>query len=165
MAKPPRRSREIKRAAEVLDQPAPGRIIAPGRRVSKGPELFDEPLPGFVEPCLATLREDVPASEKWVHKIKWDGYRLMVRIDHGQVTIPTRQGHDWTDRFPAIREAAKALPVRTVLLDGEAVVEVNGIPHFSALQAALGAREGPGHKSAHEAVLYAFDILHLKAWT
>ena len=67
----------------------------------------------------------------------------------------------WTDRFPGIRDAAKALPVRRALIDGEAVVEIDGIPNFSALQAALGAREGPKHKAAHEAVLYAFDLLHL----
>ena len=125
------------------------------------PELFDEPLPPFVEPCLATLRANVPAGEKWVHEIKWDGYRLQIRIEDGRVTILTRRGHDWTDRFPAIRDAAKAMPVRLALIDGEAVVEVNGIASFSALQAALGAREGPGHKAAHEAVFYAFDLLHL----
>jgi bifunctional non-homologous end joining protein LigD len=123
--------------------------------------LFDEAPPAFVEPCLATSRSDVPAGDKWVHEIKWDGYRLQVRIEGGQVTILTRRGHDWTDRFPSIRDIAKKLPVRSALIDGEAVVEVDGIPSFSAMQAALGAREGPGHKAAHEAVLYAFDLLHL----
>jgi bifunctional non-homologous end joining protein LigD len=103
----------------------------------------------------------VPAGEKWVHEIKWDGYRLQIRIEHGQVTILTRRGHDWTHRFPTIRDAAAELPVRAALIDGEAVVEVNGVSNFSALQAALGAREGPGHKAAHEAVFYAFDLLHL----
>jgi bifunctional non-homologous end joining protein LigD len=103
----------------------------------------------------------VPAGERWVHEIKWDGYRLQIRIDNGNVRILTRRGHDWTDRFPTIRDAAKALPVRLALIDGEAVVEVNGIASFSALQAALGARDGPGHKAAHEAVFYAFDLLHL----
>jgi bifunctional non-homologous end joining protein LigD len=124
-------------------------------------KLFDDPLPAFVKPCLATLRTRVPAGDKWVHEIKWDGYRLMIRIEDGNVTIRTRRGHDWTDRFPTIGDAAKALPVRCALIDGEAVVEVNGLPNFSALQAALGAREGPGHKAAHEAVFYAFDLLHL----
>jgi bifunctional non-homologous end joining protein LigD len=75
--------------------------------------------------------------------------------------ILTRRGHDWTDRFPAIRHAAKALPVRLAVIDGAAVVEVNGIASFSALQAARGAREGPGHRAAHEAVFYAFDLPHL----
>jgi bifunctional non-homologous end joining protein LigD len=161
MAKPPRSSRPIKRATNVKDITVRGRAQTPSRRSSKQPELFDEPLPSFVEPCLATLRADVPAGERWVHEIKWDGYRLQIRVGAGEVTILTRRGHDWTDRFPAIRDAAKKLPVRAALIDGEAVVEVDGIPSFSALQAALGAREGPGHKAAHEAVFYAVDLLHL----
>jgi len=90
------------------------------------PELFEKPLPSFVEPCLATLRSNVPAGERWVHEIKWDGYRLQVRIEAGAVTILTRRGHDWTDRFPSIRDAAKELPVRSAVIDGEAVVEVDG---------------------------------------
>ena len=138
-----------------------GRALKPAKGAGMRPELFDEPLPTFVEPCLATLRANVPAGDRWVHEIKWDGYRLQIRIEDGQVKILTRRGHDWTDRFPTIRDAAKALPVRLALIDGEAVVEVNGIASFSALQAALGARDGPGHKAAHEAVFYAFDLLHL----
>jgi ATP-dependent DNA ligase len=162
MGKPPRRPREIKRAAGVQDSTVRGRAISPSRRGAKQPELFDEPLPEFVEPCLATLRSEVPAGDKWVHEIKWDGYCLMIRIEDGEVTIRTRRGHDWTGRFPSIRDAAKALPVTRALIDGEAVVEVDGIPNFSALQAALGDRQNvPGHKAAHEAVFYAFDLLHL----
>ena len=84
-----------------------------------------------------------------------------IRVDKGRVALLTRRGHDWTERFPTIRDAVKGLPVATALIDGEAVVEVDGISDFSALQAALGAREGPGHKAAHEAVFYAFDLLHL----
>jgi bifunctional non-homologous end joining protein LigD len=103
----------------------------------------------------------VPAGDKWLHEIKWDGYRLLLRIEGRKVAILTRGGHDWTNRFPAIRDAALQLPVRAALLDGEAVVEVNGVSDFSALQAALGARDGPGHKAAIEAVFYAFDLLHL----
>jgi bifunctional non-homologous end joining protein LigD len=110
---------------------------------------------------LASLVDKVPVGDRWLHEIKWDGYRLIVRIDRGKVALLTRRGHDWTDRFPTIRDAAKALPLESALIDGEAVVEVNGIPSFPALQAALGAREGPGHKAAHEAVFYSFDLLHL----
>jgi bifunctional non-homologous end joining protein LigD len=161
MAKPPRSPRPIKRATTAKDSTTRGRALKPAGRPPTEPELFDEPLPGFVEPCLATLRADVPAGERWVHEIKWDGYRLQIRINAGEVTILTRRGHDWTNRFPTIRDAAAELPVRAALLDGEAVVEVDGVPSFSALQAALGAREGPGHKAAHEAVFYAFDLLHM----
>jgi bifunctional non-homologous end joining protein LigD len=109
------------------------------------------------------LVSEVPKGEKWLHEIKWDGYRLMLRIERGRVTVLTRRGHDWTARFPTIAEAARRLPVTSAMIDGEAVVENgNGVPDFSALQAALGARDGPGHKAAHEAVLYAFDLLHLE---
>jgi bifunctional non-homologous end joining protein LigD len=97
----------------------------------------------------------VPEGERWLHEIKWDGYRLAVRIDSGRVRLLTRGGLDWTERFPSIMEAAKALDVRTAYLDGEAVVEERGIPDFGALQAALAA--GP----AHRALLFAFDLLHL----
>jgi bifunctional non-homologous end joining protein LigD len=126
------------------------------------PERSDAKLPGFVEPCLATLVDKVPTGERWLHEIKWDGYRLIARVENGRAKILTRRGHDWTARFPTIAKAIAALPVTSVMLDGEAVVEdERGIPSFSALQAALGAREGPGHKAAHEAVFYAFDILFL----
>jgi bifunctional non-homologous end joining protein LigD len=108
------------------------------------------------------LVSEVPKGDRWLHEIKWDGYRLMLRIDRGRVTVLTRRGHDWTARFPTIAEAARRLPVTSAMIDGEAVVETaSGVPDFSALQAALGARDGPGHKAAHEAVLYAFDLLHL----
>ena len=166
MAKPPRRPREIKRAADAkaasVQSPA---FVRPRRRAGQGdlfaPRRGPAPLPSFVEPCLASLVAKVPAGERWLHEIKWDGYRLMIRVDNGRVALLTRRGHDWTDRFPTIRDAVKGLPVETALIDGEAVVEVDGISNFSALQAALGAREGPGHKAAHEAVFYAFDLLHL----
>jgi ATP-dependent DNA ligase len=65
MAKSSRSSRPIKRATT---------------NAKEQPELFDEPMPSFVEPCLATLRADVPAGERWVHEIKWDGYRLQIRV-------------------------------------------------------------------------------------
>jgi bifunctional non-homologous end joining protein LigD len=158
MAKPPRPVRPIKQTTSAKDSTVRGRALKPAKGIGMWPELFDDRLPAFVEPCLATLRSKVPAGDKWVHEVKWDGYRLQIRIENGKVAILTRRGHNWTDRFPSIRDAAKALPVRLALIDGEAVVEINGI---ATLQAALGAREGPGHKAAHEAVFYAFDLLHL----
>jgi bifunctional non-homologous end joining protein LigD len=161
LAKPPRRPRLIQRAAYQQPATVQGGAVIPASRRSKQPELFDDPPPPFVEPCLATLKAGVPVGDKWLHEIKWDGYRLTIRIENGEVKLLTRRGHDWTDRFPTIRDAARALPVRSAIIDGEAVVEINGISNFSALQAALGAREGPGHKAAIEAVFYAFDLLHL----
>src|SRR3954452_426098 len=79
----------------------------------------------------------------------------MVRVHEGAVTLLTRNGFDWTERFPTIAEAARGLPVRSAYLDGEAVVEERGIPDFTALRRALG--EGRGDK----AILLAFDLLFL----
>ena len=88
MAKPPPPPRPIKRATNVKDSTVRGRALKPAKGAGMRPELFDEPLPPFVEPCLATLRANVPAGDKWVHEIKWDGYRLQIRIDNGKVTHP-----------------------------------------------------------------------------
>jgi bifunctional non-homologous end joining protein LigD len=152
-----------KRARDKRDDTVRSRAVLPSKRIGEHPDLFSTgPMPGWVEPCLAKLVDKVPAGERWVHEIKWDGYRLQAHVKAGSVTLYTRRGHDWTERFPTVAEALRSLPVTTAILDGEAVVEAeNGLASFSALQAALGAREGPGHKAAHEAVLYAFDLLYL----
>jgi bifunctional non-homologous end joining protein LigD len=122
-------------------------------------------MPALIEPCLATLVDAAPSGTRWLHEIKWDGYRLMAYLDRGVVVLRTRRGHDRTARFPTIAKAVARLPVTSAILDGEAVVDdEQGRPSFSALQVALGVREPrshPGHKAAHEAVYYAFDLLWL----
>src|SRR5581483_10401649 len=85
-------------------------------------------------------------------EIKFDGYRIQLRVARGAATLKTRKGLDWTDKFPAIAEAAAALP--DALIDGEVVaLNDNGIPDFSALQAALSERD------TGELVYFAFDLL------
>ena len=113
------------------------------------------PFPEFIEPCLASLANEVPAGDRWLHEIKWDGYRLHVRIENGRVRLLTRRGLDWTHRFPPIAEAAAMLIVRTAYLDGEAVVEHRRIADFGALQQALASG------AARNALLFAFDLLYL----
>ena len=129
------------------------------------PDLFSAPAsrcPAGSSPVSRRWPTKRQPGTRWLHEIKWDGYRLQPHVQNGSATLYTRGGHDWTERFPTIADAIAALPVTSAILDGEAVVEgENGIPSFSALQAALGARDGPGHKAAHEAVLYAFDLLYL----
>ncbi|MBY3363724.1 non-homologous end-joining DNA ligase [Rhizobium laguerreae] len=133
-----------------------------GRRRSRDPEqpaLPFDPMPDRIEPCLALLKPTAPSGPDWAYEIKWDGYRLAVHLDHGKIRIITRGGHDWTHRFPTIQAAAKALPVGTAILDGEAVVvDEMGRSDFSALQQALGGRIGK--RSADEAVFMAFDLLY-----
>ena len=94
------------------------------------------PLPrGFVPPCLPTKAPQPPSGDTWVHEIKHDGFRLMVRCDAAGVRLLTRNGHDWTERFPLIAETAGALGVRSCLIDGEAVAcDGDGMPVFDRLR-------------------------------
>jgi bifunctional non-homologous end joining protein LigD len=113
-------------------------------------------LPSFVEPQLASPTAAPPAGAGWVHEIKFDGYRLMARIDRGRVKLLTRKGLDWTDKFASLRKALEDLPVVTALLDGEAVVESeSGVPSFAELQADLSAGRSDRFR------YYLFDLLHL----
>ncbi|MDG2528014.1 DNA ligase D [Caulobacter endophyticus] len=109
-------------------------------------------MPRFVEPQLCKSVDRPPAGEGWAHEIKFDGYRLQLRIEDGRASLRTRKGLDWTDRFAGIAEAAADLP--DAIIDGEAVVlDEAGQPDFAALQAAL-AEGGEG-----EIIFFAFDLL------
>lgn len=114
-------------------------------------------LPDFVPPCLATLQEKPPAGERWLHEVKFDGYRLQARIDRGAVRLLTRSGLDWTERFGAtLSKALAELPCETALIDGEVVaLSESGVSSFGALQEALSE----GATSA--LVFFGFDLLHL----
>ena len=106
---------------------------------------------GFIEPCQPSKVARPPSGPLWVHEIKHDGYRLMVRRDGARVRCFTRNGHDWADRFPAIVDAAHRIKATSFLIDGEAVIaRDDGTPDFHALR---------GRRRGHEAVLYAFDLI------
>jgi bifunctional non-homologous end joining protein LigD len=113
-------------------------------------------LPEFVPPSLATLHDSAPSGKNWLHEIKFDGYRIEARLDHGDVQLLTRKQLDWTHRFAPIADAIKALPADEALIDGELVVEDdNGVSNFSLLQTAL--KDG---RSEHF-VYRVFDLLYL----
>src|ERR1700704_1008794 len=113
-------------------------------------------LASFIEPQLASLAGHPPPGDAWVHEIKFDGYRLLARIDRGRVTLKTRSGLDWTGKFPSLKKALEALPVVTAFLDGEVTVESEGgAPDFGALQADLS--EGRSDRFQY----YLFDLMHL----
>jgi DNA ligase D-like protein (predicted ligase) len=110
---------------------------------------------GFIEPQLATLVDKPPRREGWIHEVKHDGYRTMLLIERGQVTACTRNGFDWSHRYPGIvREAAK-LKCQSAILDGEVIVQdANGVSDFEHLSSVI--------KWAPERLIfYAFDLLHL----
>ena len=109
---------------------------------------------------LATLVKAPGATAQWLHEIKFDGYRLQARVDHGKVALLTRGGLDWTKRFGArLVDALAGLPVKAALLDGEAVVEnAGGASDFPLLQSDLS--EGRVDRMTY----YVFDLLHLDGY-
>ncbi|HEY2388456.1 MAG TPA: non-homologous end-joining DNA ligase [Candidatus Binatia bacterium] len=113
-------------------------------------------LPATVELQLARLTKAPPAGDAWLHELKYDGYRILCRIEDGRARLVSRSGKDWTAHFPEVRDAALALPLRAALLDGEvAVVEKDGRTSFQSLQKAFS---GEGRERL---VYFVFDLLHL----
>ncbi|WP_322597003.1 RNA ligase family protein [Bradyrhizobium sp. SEMIA] len=101
--------------------------------------------------CLPTAANSVPDGPDWIHEVKYDGYRLMVVRQNDRVRLLTRNGHDWTKRYPLIIEAALKNRQKHFVIDGEAVVlTMTGIPDWDALHS---------RKHDDEVQLYAFDIL------
>jgi bifunctional non-homologous end joining protein LigD len=112
-----------------------------------------EPLPESISPQLATLASRPPASGDWLWEIKFDGYRVMCRIESGQAKLITRGGHDWTEKMGTLATAVEQMPVDNAWLDGEVVVLTEtGIPDFNALQNAFDRR------STAQLTFFAFDI-------
>jgi bifunctional non-homologous end joining protein LigD len=106
------------------------------------------------EPCIPSRVTDAPAGPDWIHEIKHDGYRLIVQREGKRVRLFTRNGHDWTDRYPLIVEAALRNHATSFVIDGEAVLlGVDGVSDFDGL-----------HTRKHDAEvqLYAFDCLALE---
>jgi bifunctional non-homologous end joining protein LigD len=109
-------------------------------------------MPAFIEPQLCELLERPPAGEGWGHEIKFDGYRLQLRVEGGKATLKTRKGLDWTEKFGAMARAAADLP--DAIIDGEAVaLSEKGAPDFAGLQAALSDQK------TDDLIFFAFDLL------
>src|SRR3954465_11257800 len=87
-------------------------------RISPGPNLL--PV-GFIRPCIPTVTKVPPSGPQWLHEVKHDGYRLMVRKVDKRLRIFTRRGYEWTNKYPVIGEAMRKLRVTSVTIDGEGV--------------------------------------------
>lgn len=110
--------------------------------------------PGAFKPQLATLRKEIPTGDDWLHEIKYDGYRILCRIDTGKVRLVTRNGKVWTEKFKPVADAVAAMGVDDTVIDGEAVVlRANGSTDFQALQNILR-----GDRKSKNLVFYAFDL-------
>jgi bifunctional non-homologous end joining protein LigD len=113
------------------------------------------PMPDMPAPQLAILVETPPEGDEWLHEIKYDGYRLLARIEQGKVRLITRNRLDWTGKFPELALALARLPVDTALIDGEIVaLAPDGTSNFDKLQDRLSRGDTAG------LVFYAFDLLY-----
>jgi bifunctional non-homologous end joining protein LigD len=124
----------------------------PPRAAPRSAAAIARTLPDFIAPQLCRSVDKPPSEPGWAHEIKFDGYRVQVRICAGTVSIKTRNGLDWTDKFRTIASEARSLP--DAIVDGEIVaLAANGVPDFAALQAALAESD------SDDLVLFAFDLL------
>jgi bifunctional non-homologous end joining protein LigD len=131
------------RSDDVISRPTPAKELK-GKKVAA--------MPDFVAPELTTLVERPPNGEGWCHEIKFDGYRVQLRVEDGDARLKTRKGLDWTDKFQAIAREGSALP--DGLIDGEIVaLDHDGAPDFSTLQAAISDGK------TDDLIFYAFDLL------
>lgn len=116
-------------------------------------------MPEFIAPQLATLVNEPPEGEEWLHELKFDGYRMLCHLSRGQVQFWSRNQKDWTEKFPNLVKAVKSFPAKSVILDGEIVI-VNkaGRSSFQDLQQAMG-------KSATAAFVFQiFDLIYLDGY-
>jgi len=147
----PSREKNTPRSKAKARSPSPSAGDGGDPKPAKGTAL-----PEFIPPSLATQRDTAPSGAAWLHEIKFDGYRIEARLDHGKVTLLTRNRQDWTHRFKPIAAAVVELPAETALLDGELVVEdQKGLSSFSLLQTDLKAGR------SDRFVYNVFDLLYL----
>jgi bifunctional non-homologous end joining protein LigD len=117
------------------------------------------PMPENIKPQLATLSDKAPEGDEWLHEIKYDGYRLLARIEDGTVRLITRGGLDWTAKFSQLAHSLGELPLDSALIDGELVhLEPEGTTSFSGLQDAISS----GKTGALN--FFAFDLLYRDGW-
>jgi DNA ligase D-like protein (predicted ligase) len=113
-------------------------------------------LPDWIRPQLTQLVDAAPDGDQWLHEIKFDGFRMHARLERGAVRLLTRNGLDWTAKYPQIARAVAALPARQAYLDGELCgVRSDGITSFSMIQLASDTGNAAG------LVFFLFDLLYL----
>jgi len=137
-------------AAEARAANKKGASARPAANPAKGSKVAA--MPAFVAPELCASVDRPPSGGGWCHEIKFDGYRVQLRVEGGEATLKTRKGLDWTEKFGAIAKEGDALP--DALIDGEIVaLDRNGAPDFSTLQAAISDGK------TGDLIFYAFDLL------
>jgi len=113
-------------------------------------------MPHFIAPQLATLVDKPPDGDEWLHELKFDGYRMLCHLNGAKVTFWSRNGKDWTERFPNLARAVKSLGLSSVVLDGEVVaMDAAGRTSFQRLQQAIGKTGDAG------LAFHLFDVLYV----
>ena len=141
------------------DSGARGTAATPAVAIEQLAGAHKGAMPANIKPQLATLSEKAPEGEEWLHEIKYDGYRLLARIERGRVRLITRGGLDWTAKFPGLARCLGELPLASAMIDGELVhLETDGTTSFSGLQDAIS--------SGRTDILnfFAFDLLYRDGW-
>jgi bifunctional non-homologous end joining protein LigD len=125
-------------------------------------------MPRFVQPELATLVEQAPQGDDWLHEIKFDGYRALARIERGKVEMRSRNDKDWTEPYRVLVDELAKLPVENAMLDGEVVVRLpDGTTSFEELRRVLGSDDMKDeHRGTADSRLayYVFDLLYLNGF-
>ncbi len=133
----------------------PGTQAPPAQGEDASPRGRKAAMPAMLTPMLATLVDKAPAGDDWVHEIKYDGYRFLVRIEKKRAQLISRNGKEWTASFPGVVKELAALPVKQAWLDGELVVQDDeGRSTFQGLQNALSGGR------ARNLAFFAFDLLY-----
>ncbi len=143
--------RTLEQVAQGVEQVPDSEPKIPAKRARKTP-VEKAGMPGFIAPELCTATDRSPVTAGWLHELKLDGYRIQAHVRSGKVTLYTRNGHDWTDRF---RGAAPGLArLGDTVVDGELVaLDKDGNPDFAALQSAIE------RQATQDLVFFAFDLL------
>ena len=144
-------------ARAVTRRTAPPRRAAARRTTPPAPGAVRAKFPAFISPQLATLVAEPPAGDDWLHELKFDGYRMLGRLDRGRAEFLSRNGKSWTQKVPDLAEAVAGIGAEQALLDGEVVVlDADGVSNFQLLQNALGDPD-------RDVLLtyFVFDLLYL----
>jgi bifunctional non-homologous end joining protein LigD len=138
---------DLRNLGDVLHHEEPGHAPVP---------VDPEPVAlRFIPPQLPSLADEPPAGDRWIHEIKYDGYRTQLHVSGGQVRTYTRNAFDWTERYHTIVRAAERLSCASAILDGEMIVQdEHGRCNFAGLRNAIAERP-------RDLVFMAFDLMHL----
>ncbi|MBA2703078.1 MAG: hypothetical protein H0U60_04410 [Blastocatellia bacterium] len=128
------------------------------KRIKNLPGARKAALPDFISPQLATLVPEAPSGDGWLHELKFDGYRMVCHLHRGKAHFWSRNQKDWTEKFPNLSKALKALPATAAILDGEVVVvDKAGRSSFQKLQQSMKG-------GAATFVFQIFDLIYLDGY-